>query len=94
MTHREETRSVDSEEGDLIDFGAEQGELGVGGGRERETTVAGRKLVGLIVEEGIPGTESNAESETIGSLNLGIGARLVDAVGVSAVKNLHHKRQH
>lgn len=94
QAYREEIRGVDREEGDLIDFWAEQCQLRVLRRRgQTETTITWRELVGLVVEERIPGTESNAKSEAIRSLNLGIGARVVDTIRVLSVETNCQQRQ-
>ncbi len=48
--YRGEGRGVDGEEGDVIDFGSEECELGLGvGGRQREAAVTRRELVRLVL---------------------------------------------
>lgn len=68
---------VDGEEGDLVDLGAEEGELRELG----EAAVAGGELGGAGVE-GAVGGEGEAEGEAVPALDLRVGARVVDAVGV------------
>lgn len=92
-TYREETRGVDGEERDLINLGAKESKLWVGGG-ERKTVVTGRELKGLVEEERIPRAEGNAKSEAIRSLNLGVSTRLVHAVGVGGNNNNYYQWQH
>lgn len=46
--YRGEGRGVDGEEGDVIDFGSEECELGVEG-RQREAAVTRRELVRLVL---------------------------------------------
>jgi len=55
--------------------------------------VTGRELKGLIEEERLPGTEGDAKSEAIRSLNLGISTRLVHAVGVGGNNNSYYQWQ-
>ena len=93
VTYREETGGVDGEKRDLINFGTKECKLWVRG-RQREAAVTRRKLEGLVlvVEEWILGTESNAKSETIRSLNLGVSTRLVHLVGVGGSKSSNYKQ--
>lgn len=86
-----ESGGVDCEEGDLVDFGSEESELGVGGG-EREASVAGGQLVRLVlvVEEGVSGRECDPKTEPVPPLNLGVRAWLVHIVRVGRFHNHHH----
>lgn len=81
-SNRIERRSIDSEERDLVNFGSEDSDLRVGG-EERESTVAGRQLKGIVVDETCALSESDAEGESIVDLNRLVRARRVHVVGVA-----------
>ena len=89
--YRREAGGVDGEEGDAIDFGSENSELGVEGG-EREAAVTGRELMRLVlvVIEWVLGWECYSKCEPIGSLDLGVTTRLVQPICVVCIKCLHH----
>jgi hypothetical protein len=70
---------VDGEEGDLVDLGAEDGELP--GGSEVEAAVAGGELC-VAGEEGVVSREDHPEGEAVPALDPCVTARLVDAVRV------------
>jgi len=70
---------VDGEQGDLVDLGAEEGELP--GGSEVEAAVAGGELC-VAGEEGVVSREDHPEGEAIPALDPCVAARLVDAVRV------------
>ena len=92
--YRREAGGVDGEEGDAIDFGSENSELGVEGG-EREAAVTGRELMRLVlvVIEWVLGWECYSKCEPIGSLDLGVTTRLVQPICVVCIKCLHHHHQ-
>ena len=80
IAHRVESCGcVDGEEGDLVDLGAEDGELP--GGGEVEAAVAGGELR-VSGEEGVVAREDDPEGEAVPALDPGVAARLVDAVRV------------
>lgn len=93
--YRREAGGVDGEEGDVIDFGSENSELGVEGG-EREAAVTGRELMRLVlvVIEWVLGWECYSKCEPIGSLDLGVTTRLVQPICVGCIKCLHHHQHH
>ena len=70
---------VDGEEGDLVDLGAEDGELG--GGAEVEAAVAGGEPGGPG-EEGAAAGEGEPEGEAVPALDPRVAARVVHPVGV------------
>lgn len=70
---------VDGEEGDLVDLGAEDGELP--GGSEVEAAVAGGELC-VAGEEGVVSREDHPEGEAVPALDPCVAAGLVDAVRV------------
>jgi hypothetical protein len=75
----EASGGVDGEEGDLVDLGAEDGELG--GGGEVEAAVAGRELGGAG-EEGAAAGEGEPEGEAVPALDPRVRARVVHRVVV------------
>ena len=70
--YRRETGGVDGEERDLVDLGAEEGDLRRG---EREPAVAGGELQRGVDEEGSPRRKGDCEGEPVGALDRGVGAR-------------------
>lgn len=70
---------VDGEEGDLVDLGAEDGELP--GGSEVEAAVAGGELC-VAGKEGVVSREDDPEGEAVPALDPSVAARLVDAVRI------------
>lgn len=91
-TDRREGGGVDGEEGDLVDLGPENGDLRTGGG-ESEPAIAGRELLGGVVEEVGPRSERYGEAEPVRSLHGGVRARRVHAVRVVRLNGRQPRRR-
>lgn len=82
---------VDGEEGDLVDLGAEDGELA--GGGEAEAAVAGGELHGSAGVEGAEAGEGDPEAEPVPALDPRVAAGVVHPVLVPRRRHRRERRE-